>query len=129
MQNAIVGYLGESGYQTISLDMAIIADDETAECLTGSIQNTFKYCGELLNSWRNVAGKMYPNQPDVPDGIPSCNDVRLVKLRKDGTIITDGCSTARKHCKLLCELIVDMSKELHNPENKISILRGTVGST
>jgi hypothetical protein len=55
IQNAIVRYLGESGYETISLDMAIIADNETAECLTGSIQKTFKYCKELLNTWRHVA--------------------------------------------------------------------------
>ena len=67
---------------------------------------------------------MYPNWPEVLDGIPSCDDVKSVKLRKGGTIITDGCSTARKHCKLLCELTVDMSKELHIPGNKISIFEG-----
>jgi hypothetical protein len=38
IQNAIVQYLGESGYKTISLNMMIIANNETAECLTGSIQ-------------------------------------------------------------------------------------------
>ncbi len=68
--------------------------------------------------------KMYPNWPEVLDGIPSCDDVKSVKLRKGGTIITDGCSTARKHHKLLCELIIKMSKELHIPENKIGIFEG-----
>ncbi len=88
--------------------MAIIADNETAECLTGSIQNTFKYCGELLNSWRYMVQKLHPNQPEVLDGISSCDNVTLVKLRKGGTIITDGCSTACNHHQLLCELIVKM---------------------
>jgi hypothetical protein len=67
---------------------------------------------------------MYPNRPEVLDGIPSCDDVTLLKLRKGGTIITDGCSTARKHRKLLCELIVKILKELHIPEIEISIFEG-----
>jgi hypothetical protein len=60
IQNAIVRYLGESGYKIISLDTAIIAVNETVECLTGSFQNTFKYCGELLNSWRHMVQKCTP---------------------------------------------------------------------
>jgi hypothetical protein len=40
IQNAIVSYLGDNGYKTITLDTAIIAEDESAECLTGCIQNT-----------------------------------------------------------------------------------------
>ncbi len=71
-----------------------------------------------------MAPKMYPHQPDVLDGIPSCDDVTLVKLSKGGTIITDRCSTARKHRKLLCELIAKMSNEPHILENKISIFKG-----
>ena len=75
IQNAIVRYLGENGYETVSVDTAIIAEDETAECLSGCIEHTFNKCGDLLESWRSVAERMYPNRPDILVGIPTCDDV------------------------------------------------------
>jgi hypothetical protein len=86
----------DNGYETVSVDTAIIAEDETAECLSGCIEHTFNRCGDLLESWRSVAKRMYPNTPDILAGIPSRGDITLVKLGKGGTIITDGCSTARE---------------------------------
>ncbi len=37
IQNAIVWYLGANGYETNSVDTAIIAEDDSAECLSGCI--------------------------------------------------------------------------------------------
>jgi hypothetical protein len=97
IKNSIVRYLAANGYETVSVNTAIIAEDERAECLSGCIEHTFSKCGDLLESWRCVAERMYPNSPDILVGIPTHSDVTLVKLSKGGTIITDGCSTARKH--------------------------------
>jgi len=48
IQNSIgVWYLGEHGYETVSVDTAIISEDESAECLTGCIETTFNNCGDL----------------------------------------------------------------------------------
>jgi hypothetical protein len=100
IQNAIVRYLGDNSYETVSVDTAIIAEDETAACFSGCIEHTFNKCGDLLESWRSIAERMHPNRPDILVGIPTHGDVTLVKLGKGGTIITYDCSTARKHRRL-----------------------------
>ena len=124
IQNAIVRYLGDNGYETVSVDTAIIAKDETAECLSGCIEHTFNRCGDLLESWRSVVERMYPNKPDILAGIPSHGDVTLVKLGKGGTIITDGCSTACKHRQLLKTRILELARELGIPDCEINIFEG-----
>ena len=124
IQNAIVRYLGENGYETVSVDTAIIAEDETAECLSGCIEHTFNKCGDLLESWRSVAERMYPNRPYILAGIPTRGNVTLVKLGKGGTIITDGCSTARKHRRLLKNKIIELARELGIPDCEINIFEG-----
>jgi hypothetical protein len=67
---------------------------------------------------------MYPDQPDVLEGIPTRNDVTMIKLGKGGTIITDGCSTARKQRRLLRERIIEMAKQAGLPESEIHIFEG-----
>ncbi len=124
IQNAIVRYLGDNGYGTVSVDTAIIAEDETTECLSGCIEHTSNKCGNLLESKRSVAERMYPNRPDILTGIPSRSDVTLVKLGKGGTIITDGCSTARNHQQLLKTRILELAHELGIPDCKMSIFEG-----
>jgi hypothetical protein len=59
------GTLVKNGYETVSIDTAIIAQDESAECHSGCIENTFNKCGDFLESWRSVAEQMYPNRPEL----------------------------------------------------------------
>jgi len=124
IQNAIGGYLGENGYETVSVDTAIIAEDETAECLSRCIEHTFNKCGNLLEGWRSIAERMYPNRPDILAGIPTHGNVTLVKLGKGGTIITDGCSTACKHRRLLKNRIIELARERGIPDCEINIFEG-----
>ena len=112
IQNAIVRYLGDNGYETVSVDTAIIAEDEMTECFSGCIGHTFNKCGNLLESWRSIAERMYLNRPDILVGIPSHGNVTLVKLGKGEMIITDGCSTAGKHQQLLKTRILELAREL-----------------
>jgi hypothetical protein len=51
-KNAVVGILTKGGYKMITLSLGILAENETAKCLTGSIFRTFKEGGKLLE--RNV---------------------------------------------------------------------------
>jgi len=54
IQNAVVGILTEGGFKMVTLSSGILAENETAECLTGSIVRTFKEGGNLLEGWRKV---------------------------------------------------------------------------
>ena len=48
IQNAVVGILTDGGYRMVTLSSGILAENETAECLTGSSVRTFKEGGDLL---------------------------------------------------------------------------------
>jgi hypothetical protein len=67
---------------------------------------------------------MYPNRPDILVGIPTRGNVTLVKLGKGGTIIADGCSTARKHRRLLKSRIIELACEGGISDCKINIFEG-----
>ena len=54
IQNAVVGILTDGGYRMVTLLSGNLAENETAECLTGSIVRTFKEGGNLLEGWRKV---------------------------------------------------------------------------
>ena len=54
IQNAVVGILTDGGYRMVTLSSGILAENETAECLPGSIVRTFKEGGNLLEGWRKV---------------------------------------------------------------------------
>ncbi len=49
IQNAVMGILTDGGFKMVTLSSGILAENETAECLTGSIIHTFKEGGQLLD--------------------------------------------------------------------------------
>ena len=59
MQNIIVRIPTEDGYKTITLSSAILADNETAECVTESIVRTFKEGRDLFDFWWAVVNREY----------------------------------------------------------------------
>jgi hypothetical protein len=54
IQNAVVGIPTNGGYRMVTVSSGILAENKTAECLTGSIVRTFKEGGNLLEGWRKV---------------------------------------------------------------------------
>lgn len=62
-----------SGFKTVTLNSAIIAEDGTAESITAAIINTFKDGGELLSGWKEVTERMFPNRPDLLNQIPAAD--------------------------------------------------------
>ncbi len=105
IQNAVVGILTDGGFKMVTLLSSILAENETSECLTGSIIRTFKEGGQLLDDWRIVLERLYPSRQDLLDMIPQLQALILAKLANDGMVSTDTCNTARKTRRLLCEAI------------------------
>jgi hypothetical protein len=89
----------------VTLLSGILVENETAECLTGSIVQTFKEGGKLFEGWRTVLSQLYPHCQDLINMIPQSNELILTKLTKDGMVSTDTCNTARMTQRLLCEVI------------------------
>jgi hypothetical protein len=59
IQNAVMGILTDGGFKMVTLSSSILAENETAECLTGSIIRTFKEGGQLLDDCRIVLEHLY----------------------------------------------------------------------
>ena len=69
IQNTVMGILTEGGFKMVTLSSGILAENETAECLTGSIICTFEEGGQLLDDWRIVLACLYPNCQELIDMI------------------------------------------------------------
>ena len=61
----------------VTLLSGILAENETAECLTGSIIRTFKEGGQLLDDWRIVLERLYPSCQNLLDMIPQLQALTL----------------------------------------------------
>jgi hypothetical protein len=95
----------DGGFKMVTLLSGILAENETAECLTGSIIRTFKEGGQLLDDWRIALERLYPSCQDLLDMISQLQALTLAKLANDGMVSTDTCNTACKTRRLLCEAI------------------------
>ncbi len=111
IQNALVGILTDGGFKMVTLLSGILVENETAECLTGSIVRTFKEGGKLFEGWRTVLRQLNPHHQDLINMIPQSNELTLTKLAKDGMVSSDTCNTAHKTQRLLCEVIRKLSFE------------------
>ncbi len=119
-QNLVIGILTSSGYRRVALDSCIISEEHNAESVTASILVAFQRSGKLLDQWRAVTQEMYPNQPDLLDGIPTSKDLSLTKLAK-GFTMTDTCNTARKIQQLLKDEISNVCKEKGLADEEIEV--------
>ena len=72
---------------------------------------SLRECKKLLDMWRDVTERMFPSRQDLLDKIPSSSDLTLAKLSKDGQVMTDTCSTARKFRRLIIDEIKKIAKE------------------
>jgi hypothetical protein len=122
IQNAVVGILTDGGFKMVNLSSGILAENETAKCLTGSIICTFKEGGQLLDDWRIVLKRLYPSRQDLLDMIPQSQALTSAKLANDGMVSTDTCNTARKTRCLLCKAIRTVAIEQGFREESINVM-------
>ena len=103
----------------VTLSSGILAENKTAECLTGSIIRTFKEGGQLLDDWRIVLERLYPSCQDLLDMIPQLQALTLANV---GMVSTDTCNTARKTRHLLCKAIRMVTIEQGFREESINVM-------
>ncbi len=72
-----MGILMDGGFKMVTLSSGILAENETAECLTGSIILTFKEGDQLLDDWRIVLERLYPSCQDLLNMIPQLQALTL----------------------------------------------------
>ncbi len=81
----------------MTLLSGILAENKTAECLTGSIVRKFKEGGKLLEGWRKALTQLFPHRQDLIDMIPQPNELTLTKLAKDGMVSPDVAILHARH--------------------------------
>jgi hypothetical protein len=64
----------------VTLLSRLLAENETAECLTGAIIHTFKEGGKLLEGWRMVFTRLFPHCKDFINMIPQSSQLTLASL-------------------------------------------------
>ncbi len=122
IQNAVLGILTDGGFKMVTQLSGILAENKTAECLTGSIIRTFKEGGQLLDDWRIVLEPLYPSHQDLLDMIPQLQALTLAKLANDDMVSTDTCNTACKTRCLLCKAIRTVAIEQGFREESINVM-------
>ena len=123
IENVILGYLTENGFQTIVLDSAIIPEEENSEAIQSSIVRTFDRAGDLLDKWRDKTAEMYPDKPELLQYIPTRDGLKLSKLNNID-LMTDTCNTARKVARLLAKSIKEACREENMTDEQIAVYTG-----
>ena len=80
IENAIVGYLSENGFQTITLATDIIAETATSEGLRDAALLAFKQGRKLLCEWRECTCRMFPNRADLLSLLPNPEELCVSKF-------------------------------------------------
>ena len=68
--NSILKIATKARYENVALSSAIFAADGTAESRVAVIQRTFLEGRDLLQNWRDVTRRMFPDRHDLLDKLP-----------------------------------------------------------
>ena len=109
--NNIIRIAVDGGFKNVTLDSCILTRDGTAEMQRDGILRSFQTGRLMIQRWRDLTAKLYPNRPDLLARIPMAHELTLAKLAKGGWIMTDTCNAARKYRRLLMESIKKIAEE------------------
>ena len=110
----------EHEYKTVLMSCCIFPEDETAKQQIESIDNFLKEQGALLEEWKLVIEKMYP---DYVHDIPDAASLDLGKLADGGVVTTDTCNSAKSVMRMMIELIIERGK---NNDTMLTVLESVV---
>ena len=65
----------------------------------------------MLDSWRDLTSRMYPNRPDLLARIPQANELTIAKIADGSWVMTDTCNTTRNYWRLIVESIKQIVEE------------------
>ena len=121
LNNSIVRIAIEGGFKCVTLNSAILSEDETSQVLTQAIVRTFREGRAMLQTWRVVTQRVYPGRADLLALLPKPSDLSLSKLTNGGWIMTDTCNPAREFRKLFMAAITEIAEEEGMTKNEITI--------
>eukprot|EP00985_Skeletonema_marinoi_P013178 scaffold6499_cov134-Skeletonema_marinoi.AAC.1 len=110
----------EHEYKTVLMSCCIFPEDETAKQQIESIDNFLKEQGALLEEWKLVIEKMYP---DYAHDIPDAASLDLGKLADGGVVTTDTFNSAKSVMRMMIELIIERGK---NNDTMLTVLESVV---
>ena len=119
--NSILRIATETGYENVALSSAIFAADGTAESGVAAVQRTFREARDLLQNWRDVTRRLFPDNPELLDQLPDPIKLTLARLAAGGWLMTDTCNTAQKFRRLLREIIEAEGKEAGMTPDEINV--------
>ena len=123
MENSIIRIATDAGFKCVTLSSCILPEDGTAESCVTAIAQAFREGRELLDNWRDVTSRMYPNRPDLLALIPSSSLLTLAKLSNKSLLMTDTCATARKFRRLFADHIRQVALNNGIPDDQIHIFQ------
>jgi hypothetical protein len=107
----------------LCIDLAILAEDNTAKEQTRAIMRVLFECSTLLQRWRDKQAEMFPNQPELLETIPDPTTVDVIRLL--GVMIKHAtCNTARKQGNQLEEAILNYAQSQGKTGDELVILQG-----
>ncbi len=109
--------------KTICMLGSIIAQDGTAEEQSRAIIGSFHESGKLLMAWRDMASKMYPDEPELVNLIPKPEEMSPTKLL-GGFISHNNCATANKTGTILAEKILDKGQSAGLSDDELVMYQG-----
>ena len=111
IENAVVGYLSDKGFRTITLATDIIAVRGNGEGVRDAILRAFREGRSLLGVWRDCTLRMFPGQADLLALLPDPAGLCISKLGTAGGVTTNGASPARRFCRLFVAEVKKVCRE------------------
>ena len=104
-QKNIVRIAKEGGFKHSTLNSCILYVDGTREIVRDSILKSFRNSRQMLDRWRDLTSRMYPNRPDLLARITHANELTIAKIADGGWVMIDTCNSVRKYLRLLVKSI------------------------
>ena len=120
-QNDIVRISKEGSFNHVTLDSYIMYVDGTGEMVRDRILRSFQTGRQMIDRWRDLTSRMYPNWPELLTRIPQANGLTISNLDYGGCVKTDSCNATRKYCRLLVESIKQIAEEEGIPKERIQL--------
>jgi len=122
IDNNVLRTAQESGYKNVCLSSFVICKNQTSEQVCAGTVRAFQDGAKLLQGWRRVASRLFPNDESLLEEIPLPNRLGLERLaREKAWLLTDGCPAATKFRLLFKQHIQSVAERMGMTLEQIAI--------
>jgi hypothetical protein len=110
--------------RAICLDLAILSKDSTAEEQASAVIGVFGELSQIPKDWRDTTIDLFPGRADLLKSIPDPSSIDPTKMLRI-QVMHDTYNTARKMGDLVCNSIIDITKDKGITDvNQLVVLQG-----